>query len=516
MKLFSIIISMVFVCGGLGVGCAVETGGREEPDAGSDGDGGNQCQDLCASGTAECQDEGFRSCEDADGDGCFEWSAVSACTEKEACQAGACVAICVDECAQGERRCQDGASQACGEFDDDPCLEWSESSACDRTEACQAGVCESICNDDCLEGDKRCEADNTERCDDFDDDPCFEWGDSTACGYGLSCDEGDCVDVCSDACSLDELRCDVDASYQVCGNHDQDECLEWSTAEACALDLICVDGLCVCDHECVNGQRRCDPDGSAAHQTCGDPDADGCREWESLIVCEAGERCRNGRCEPDCDHECSDGQVRCVGGGVDAIQTCGEYDADPCRDWSAPLDCEDGLVCNPVSNACRQPYPEGPYGTQFGDTIANLCFESGACGQAGTIICLDEFIGKPATLIAVHTGWCPGCREQTAGAEAMYQTYKPDGFELLQTLYEDDQELGSRAALLSFACDEITDLGLTFAVGIDPGGDTMVPFFDEGYIPMNILIDENMVIQYKVEAYDPATLIPAIELLLGI
>lgn len=193
---------------------------------------------------------------------------------------------------------------------------------------------------------------------------------------------------------------------------------------------------------------------------------------------------------------------------------CGEFDQDVCLEWGPPVDCDAGLVCNFTSGQCRQPYPAGPYGTQYGDTIANLCFESGACGQAGHWICLDQFLGRKATLIAVHTGWCPTCQTQLAGAEGLEQTYQADGFETLQVLFEDDRYVSTRSALLIYACEELKDYGLTFPVVIDPAGSATQPYFDGGFIPLNIIVDEHMVIRYKLEDYDPATLVGTIEQLL--
>ena len=53
-------------------------------------------------------------------------------------------------------------------------------------------------------------------------------------------------------------------------------------------------------------------------------------------------------------------------------------------------------------------YPPGPYGINYGDTVANftvakvLC--SGEHGQ-GRAWSLDEYLGGKALLVTVHAGW---------------------------------------------------------------------------------------------------------------
>ncbi len=49
---------------------------------------------------------------------------------------------CVDECAYRERRCNGDGYQVCGDFDSDPCSEWSlQTSSCSYGEVCVDGYC---------------------------------------------------------------------------------------------------------------------------------------------------------------------------------------------------------------------------------------------------------------------------------------------------------------------------------------------------------------------------------------
>lgn len=493
-------------------GCSLETGGGKDVDGGHDG--GPDCIDDCRLDETVCEAEGFRTCGNFDPDDCAEWSQVTACAELERCEDGACVTICEHECDPGQARCEEGAAQACADIDDDPCREWDAPVACARNQVCQDGVCTEVCTDDCADGNRRCQDGAAELCGDFDDDPCFEWGEHTECGYGLQCDEGACVEVCSDACSQYEKRCDVGESFESCGQYDQDECLEWGGLTDCDPGKVCRDGQCECDHECSAFSARCAPDGSAAYQECGDPDGDSCREWEEPVACDPGYRCAAGACRPDCNQECDDGERRCVGGGVEAWEVCGEFDADVCREFGEPTDCPAGLVCNMFDASCRPPYPDGPYGTQVGDTIIDLCLDLGGCGQEG-VICLDEYLDAEAILIMVHTGWCIYCQTQLATAEAFYQAHQADGLVMIQVLFEDDQYDSSEDALRDWACYEDTTYDFSFPITIDPDNQATGQYFDEGGVPLNIVVDNgpdgDMVITYKVEGYDPQSLAAAVD-----
>ncbi len=69
---------------------------------------------------------------------------------KYGCEDGKCKSPpCTDECSYGEMRCIDHTYYTCGNYDDDPCLEWSEGEIV-------VGECEVECisNSDCNSGDE--------------------------------------------------------------------------------------------------------------------------------------------------------------------------------------------------------------------------------------------------------------------------------------------------------------------------------------------------------------------------
>ncbi|TNF32523.1 MAG: hypothetical protein EP329_09990 [Deltaproteobacteria bacterium] len=55
---------------------------------------------------------------------------------------------------------------------------------------------------------------------------------------------------------------------------------------------------------------------------------------------------------PACQDECAVDATECVDG---QLRTCGDFDGDPCREWSPLAACPTGLVCDPDTDTCREP-----------------------------------------------------------------------------------------------------------------------------------------------------------------
>jgi hypothetical protein len=121
------------------------------------------------------------------------------------------------------------------------------------------------------------------------------------CGDGLDndCDgAADCADTdCANrACGTDGMLCcaltcvDTDTNAAHCGG----------CGAGCGATQACVDGACVntCVNDCDTGQRRCDPSGLNGYQLCGNFDMDPCLEWSSTTNCTTGTVCYAGQCIP--------------------------------------------------------------------------------------------------------------------------------------------------------------------------------------------------------------------------
>ncbi len=132
------------------------------------------CSDECADpGMFDCADgdDGLVVCADFDDDGCLEWGGAQPCPDGTVCAGASCVADpdappddpesgCHDDCAEGDRSCDGDAVRDCGQYDDDPCLDWSPPDPCDDGQQCAAGTCDTRqClaeGEDCVCGEDAC------------------------------------------------------------------------------------------------------------------------------------------------------------------------------------------------------------------------------------------------------------------------------------------------------------------------------------------------------------------------
>lgn len=155
------------------------------------------------------------------------------------------------------------------------------------------------------------------------------------------------ADICFVDCeAIDARACDESGRVITCADPDGDGCYAWSDPRACADDTVCRGGACVedstCDDECdVRGTFECVTDEARAE--CGDFDADPCLELGGPVACDVGDVCTEGVCAADCLDVCAPGETRCDEDG--AVVTCGDYDADPCREFGAPTACTGDGVC---------------------------------------------------------------------------------------------------------------------------------------------------------------------------
>ncbi len=318
-----------------------------------------ECADACSQGERSCIATVPQVCRDEDGDGCLDLVADLPCLPDERCDDGLCVPLesgCDDGCPdEGSTMCTDETGYArCGHFDPDPCLEWSVTLACDVGSTCALGECVPDCTDECDPGERRCDGNAFLTCAQHDEDRCLELSPPITCRDDERCDNGRCVPAaqpCEDDCPADgALSCDGADAFRRCGQYDADDCLERSGPVPCGAIQRCEDGVCeaICEDDCNPADRRCGGDGVEA---CGNYDADPCLEWGPSEPCRDGERCDDARCVPDeaaCEDACDAGALDCADNGV---RTCGDHDDDPCTEWSAPVPCPDGRVCN--AGACQ-------------------------------------------------------------------------------------------------------------------------------------------------------------------
>ena len=161
-------------------------------------------------------------------------------------------------------------------------------------------------------------------------------------------------------------------------------------------------------------------------------------------------------------------------------------------------------------------YPPGPYGTQYNDTVENFMVEEVRCpgGPAqGKPFHLEDFLGSKAILISVHSGTCTYCKQQAFTMESDLASYRTRGLKVLLILIGDDRGSSERQDLLDYSCTYRNQYGLTFPVAADPDVVVGRVLVDEG-TPLNMLLDADMVVRYRVEALMPDTLEGNIDALL--
>jgi len=267
------------------------------------------CADKCKSecttkGATKCDTGGVATCDDYNKDTCLEWGTPKQCAKGQVCSGGQCADSCKNECtAIGAKKCDAaGKITKCGDFNKDGCLEWGTGTACAKGLVCDSGFCANKCSNACTAvGAKKCDvAGKVTVCGDYNKDGCLEWGSGTPCGAGTMCSNGQCAQSCSNACNVKNGKQCVagqKAKYQVCDDYNKDGCLEWGTAQGCGSGQVCSLGQCAatCQNACdAKNAKQCKDN---ATQVCGDYNNDGCLEWGTPKQCEAYELCVSGACK---------------------------------------------------------------------------------------------------------------------------------------------------------------------------------------------------------------------------
>ncbi|MBN2385049.1 TlpA family protein disulfide reductase [bacterium] len=174
--------------------------------------------------------------------------------------------------------------------------------------------------------------------------------------------------------------------------------------------------------------------------------------------------------------------------------SCDDDDDDPTPTPTPTVNTETPTPTNP------------PEGKDVGDLAYNFTLND----RNETPHELWSYWGK-VILLDISAMWCGPCKTEASKAEALYQQYKDQGLMILSVLFEDLQGNPANAADCATWADKY---GLTFPVLYDNNRQVWNLFNTEGYIPLNLVMDRNMVIRYKDVGYNESAIKSMIESLL--
>jgi photosystem II stability/assembly factor-like uncharacterized protein len=246
---------------------------------------------------------------------------------------------CTDPvCAIGDRRCDpppatDTIYRECV-ADAMGCPMWGPQQECSAGQFCEEGSCVDSCTDVCTTGVRQCASESEYQDCVAGPRGCLTWDTPVACGSGLACTgAGECT-PCTDQCEVDLARCNAAGEPITCATGPTG-CLAWTTGTACALPEICWEGACAasCTSICTAGQMRCFGDD---YQVCMRQPA-GCYGWSAPYACPAGRACAGAGACPSCSDACAEGEGRCT--TATAYERCEINLTTSCYEWTPETEC---------------------------------------------------------------------------------------------------------------------------------------------------------------------------------
>ena len=363
-------------------------------------------------------------------DGCTHTAApggcdadANACTEGDACKAGACMAGPIKSCDDTNPCTLDACLPATGctqTLDDGKAC--SDDDACTLGDVCLGGSCSSGAQKTCIPGGfcvtAACDK-TTGACVEKPRPAGTPCADDNACTSNDTCDGATCVGktvLCDDknTCTVDSchptLGCQSKASPQPCDD-----------GSACTAADVCSAGLCVgkpvdpkvwCDDGNPCTTDTCDPKGAAGTPKPGCNHAPNQQPCDDGNACTAGDLCAVGACNPgtntcqctvdsDCaskeDGDLCNGTLYCDKGAVP--YKCAVNPQTPVTCSKAGDSACQRAKCAPKTGQCsQQPANEGQPCDADGSvcTVGDVCL-GGACKPGNTIKCDDS---NPCTVDA--------------------------------------------------------------------------------------------------------------------
>jgi peroxiredoxin len=150
---------------------------------------------------------------------------------------------------------------------------------------------------------------------------------------------------------------------------------------------------------------------------------------------------------------------------------------------------------------------DAEWGVKIGNKAVNFTLQD----QNGNQVNLHDYMGK-VILLDLSTMWCGPCKSEAAHAEELYQKYKDQGFVMLTVLFQDYSGNSITTEDCKTWCDTYS---LTIPVLADTDSSVWNLYDELGYIPLNLVIDRDMIIRYKDVGFNPTVVEQTIQSLLG-
>jgi len=175
-----------------------------------------------------------------------------------------------------------------------------------------------------------------------------------------------------------------------------------------------------------------------------------------------------------------------------------------------------------ASGGCASPdYPDGPFGTEQGDTLANACFKgfrnpakvSHDQSSLETIAFSDYYDptgskGFQLVLIDTSAVWCSACRTEHEGLSAKNDEYSPKGLRIIGTLFED---ITHNPASLRDLSNWVETFSSNYAMVLDPDYQ-LGAYASADTAPLNLVVNaRTMKIEKKLLGDQPSVLWPFID-----
>jgi hypothetical protein len=151
------------------------------------------------------------------------------------------------------------------------------------------------------------------------------------------------------------------------------------------------------------------------------------------------------------------------------------------------------------SGGCNAPdYPQGPFGTEEGDILANACFQgfrdpsqvSHSESSLQTIAFADYYDptgskGYRSILINTAAVWCSACRSEHEDLSEKNSEYGPRGLRIVSTLFQDAHYQPATFRDLSNWVDQFSS---NYAMVLDPDYQ-LGAFARADSAPLNVVVD---------------------------